>query len=201
MIRRAFVDNRSDLADDELPQFKEDQVCLLMLWCRLLCVDVAIRASVLACVDVSTRQILSWPSMRIKRGEEWHAVHARRMFHGRARYDLVHVRGHNADAPAPWLARLLALVTVELPEQDNEHVERPGHIALALIQWLHRGPEDELVPGIREYHYLPEPQAIEVGAIVRPVWLVENPVRDAADGTHHLCALPYGKSCARNMLF
>ena len=205
MIRRVLVENRSDLADEELPQFKEDQVCSITLRCWLLCmVQKSAMVSCLGCTVcsfVGSRQVLSWPSMRIKRGGEWHTVHARRMFHGRPRYDFVHVRGHNAEAPAPWLARLLALVTVEIPEQDNEHVERPGHIALALIQWLHRGPDDELVPGIREFHYLPEPQAIEVDAIMRPVWLVENPVRDAVDDTHHLCALPYGKSCSRNMLF
>ena len=156
---------------------------------------------VCAVLKLTQAQVISWPAMQIKRGKEWHTLHARRKFHGRARYDLVHVRGQSAEAPAPWLARLLALVTVELPEQENEHVERPGHIALALIQWLHRGPDDELVPGIREYHYLPEPQAVEIASIVRPIWLVENPVRDADDGTFHLCALPYGKSCARNCLF
>ena len=146
-------------------------------------------------------QVIYWPSMRIKRGETWHTLHARRKFHGRSRYDLVHVHGENDQAPAPWLARLLALVTVKLPEQENEHVRRPGHVALALIQWLHHEPGDELVPGIREFHYQPHPQAVEIASIVRPIWLVENPVRDADDGTYHLCALPYGKSCARNALF
>ena len=138
--------------------------------------------------------------MRIKRGKVWHTLNARRTFHGRPRFDTVHVRGDSDEAPQPWLARLLALIKVDVPDGQDEHIAEPGYVTLAIIQWLDRREDDEIVPGVRQYHYLPQPQVIELAAVEQPVWLVENPVA-APDGAFRLCALPYGKSAARNAMF
>lgn len=135
--------------------------------------------------------------MRVTRDGIVHALHARRTHYGHlgGRYDFVHVRAAADANDGPWLARLLAIVKVEV----KEGIAVPGFLPLAIIQWLNRDPVD-LVPGIPTYRYLPDPQAIEIVSIVRPVKLLQSPCA-AADGTYRVCALPYGKSAASNALF
>lgn len=135
--------------------------------------------------------------VRIARDGVVHKLHARRKYYQRFRYDFVHVRGGD-NAANPWLARVLAIIKVEIPA-DQEHIAAAGFLPLAIVQWLDRDPID-LLPGMPTYKYLPTPQAIEVESIVRPVLLVDSPCA-AADGTRRVCALPYGKSAASNALF
>ena len=135
--------------------------------------------------------------VRITRGGVVYTLHARRKYYGRHRYDFVHVRSED-DAPGPWLARVLAIIKVEVPG-GQKHIAVAGFLSLAIVQWLDRDPTD-LVPGTPTYKYLPTPQAIEVESIVRPVLLLDSPCA-AADGTRRVCALPYGKSAASNALF
>ena len=109
----------------------------------------------------------------------------------------VHVRSSEDDTN-PWLARVLALVAVEVPATAHAVVQQPGYVHLAIVQWLVREAAS-LGSGIRSYGYLRKPEAVDIESISHPVLLLENPVPNA-DGTHHLCALPYGKSGAWNAL-
>ena len=143
-------------------------------------------------------QVYVWPCVHIERDGMEHALHARRKYYGRYRYDFVHVNGGVNPAADPWLARVLAIVKVEVFAKPP-HVEAAGFLPLAVVQWLQR--EDDLLPGMPTYKYLPTPQAIEIESIKRPVRLLEAPCRDEDDGTHRLCALPYGKTAAFNKLF
>ena len=138
-----------------------------------------------------------WPCVGIRRDGVLHKLHARRNYFDRHRYDFVHVRGSDDEAN-PWLARLLAIVKVKVLE-GQQHIDAAGYLPLAIIQWLDRDPVD-LVPGTATYWYLPNPQAIEMEAIVRPVKLLDSPCA-AADGRRRVCALPYGKTAASNALF
>ena len=126
-----------------------------------------------------------------------YTLHARRVYFGRPRYDFVHVRNDNGDVHNPWLARVLAIFKVEVPA-GQRHIVAAGFLPLVIVQWLER--DVDVIPGTPSYRYLPTPQAVEVEAIIRPVKLLESPTF-AADGSHKLCALLYGKSSIHNALF
>ena len=143
-------------------------------------------------------QVFTWQRVKLTRDGVVYALHARRKYHGRPRYDFVHIRGGDDDAN-PWLARVLAIINVEVAA-NQEHVVAAGFLPLVIIQWLERDVDD-IVAGTPSYHYLPHPQAVEVEAIVRPVKLLEYPSLDPEDGTRHLCALLHGKTAAFNDLY
>ena len=172
-------------------------VCVCVCVCARVCVRLRDWRQHGLLTSLLFAQVYVWPCVRITRDGVVHTLHARRKYYTRFRYDFVHVHGGD-DAVNPWLARVLAIIKVEIPG-DQQHVDAAGFLPLAIIQWLDRDPVD-LVPGTPTYKYLPTPQAIELPAIVRPVKLLDSPCV-AADGTRRVCAVPEGKTAAFNALF
>lgn len=136
-------------------------------------------------------QIYYRPSTCIKRGPDVHRLHARRLFYGNPRFDVVHVRSD--DLENPWLARILGMFRVHVHVQPG--ILHEGWISLALVQWLERDAEDH-VQGIPTYRYsqeFPQPCAVELDTIEAPVRLVTSP-RQPPDEPPRFCLLPYGKT-------
>lgn len=140
-------------------------------------------------------QVLVWSHVKIQRDGVTYVMHACRNYHDRHRNDFVHVRSDVADPAFPWLARLMAIINVQVLDGKGRVGE--GFLPLAIVQWLQR--TEDIVPGIPTYEYLPDAQAIEIESIERPVKLLDSPCE--VDGTSRVCALPYGKSAAFNQLF
>ena len=144
-------------------------------------------------------QIYLRHSVRIKRGNEVHRIHARRdYFHNGPCYDFVLVHHVGEEDADPWLARILAIMQVNVPPQEG--VTTPGWMPFALVHWLERLPAHD-IGTIQAFQFVssPHPDAINLDAVERPVRLATSP-RVGAHQNHVYYAMPYGKSARANAL-
>ena len=151
---------------------------------------------------LNVAQIYITPMKRFERDGSRFVVHARRDFHGRARYDFVLVQGtRNNDLGVPevcyWVARVLALISTTPPAdaatRDEEWTET------AIIQWL-EDVQSRLTPDIRTYRLCKGATAIHPTSFKSPLRLVSSPETDGENGSNLFCAIPFGKSLLFNKL-
>ena len=108
-------------------------------------------------------------------------LHARRVFHGRPKYDIVRVTGDEGEPP--WYARALAFFDVRVAA---------GWRRMALVSWLER-TEPTHVAGAETFCYWSRfPDVIPLRSIVRPLRMVTSPM-SSEDDSPCLVLLPYGR--------
>ena len=112
-----------------------------------------------------------------------HRLHARRLFHGRPRFDLVQVTGEAADQP--WYGRLLALFDVCTAARTWKR--------MALVQWLERVHPSHVAGALTFSYWSDFPDAVCIGVIVRPMRMVTSPISEGDDDAPCFVLLPYGR--------
>ena len=121
-------------------------------------------------------------------------IHARPMYYGRPRYDLVEVSSsEDAQAQQPWYGRALAFFDVRM---DGVWYR------MALLRWLERLEETHVVGATTFRYWSMFPDVVLLSTIVRPVRMITSPrayiapdEEDADDVEGVVCfvAIPYGR--------
>ena len=128
------------------------------------------------------------PAIHLKRNGQTFRIHARRLFHGKPRYDFVQVNNAHGGS---WYGQVLALFDVKV-EEENAYVT-PGWVTMSLVRWLHQDAHPQ-IPGIPCFSFRDErPDVIFTDDIMRHVRLVTSPL-PGTNGRARFVLLPYGRS-------
>ncbi len=109
-------------------------------------------------------------------------LHARRLFYGKPRYDILQVAGGEGDLP--WYGRALAFFDVK--------AEATWH-RMVLLHWLQRTHVSH-VPGAETFGYWAKnPDVVPLSSVQRPVRLVTSPRTHGPQEERRFVLLPYGR--------
>ncbi len=117
--------------------------------------------------------------------KETERLHARRMFYGKPRYDIVQVRGSDGQL---WYGRLLAFFDVKVG---------PAWRRMALLHWL-EVTHPTHVPGAVTYRYWGQnPDVVSVATIRHRVCMLTSPRSHGEAQDVCFVLLAYGKWASR----